>query len=182
MVKTVNLKGDLEYCVEVASLSVYNWMTDWKNRLTQSENFQVFDEWTDIENLGKFKNLELGKTNARIISKKKRNVMKYPKPTNMKGYLPTLNLSKYRKFDCIFYSICLDHAATFNWLGFSCYPSKDQLCDNYISNKIIKGCDTESEEELNEKLKDLGPISKVTIPKKISEEKILKEQLKYWRF
>jgi hypothetical protein len=44
----------------------------------------------------------------------------YPKPKKLYEELELDNVNKHRKFDCIFYEFCLDHAVDFLYESFSC--------------------------------------------------------------
>lgn len=44
----------------------------------------------------------------------------YPKPKRLSEELELEDVSNNRKFDCIFYEFCLDHATDFRYSSFSC--------------------------------------------------------------
>lgn len=44
----------------------------------------------------------------------------YPKPKRLPEELELEDVINNRKFDCIFYDICLDHASEFKYDSFSC--------------------------------------------------------------
>lgn len=51
---------------------------------------------------------------------KKIKTLHYPKPRKLFEELELEEVDKYRKLDCIFYEICLDHAVEFNYRSFYC--------------------------------------------------------------
>lgn len=54
----------------------------------------------------------------------------YPKPKQISHEISSiLDVPKYRKLDCMFYGICLSHAAYLQWDNFSCME-----CNLYIPN------------------------------------------------
>lgn len=57
----------------------------------------------------------------------------YPKPKRLKEELVLEEVDKHRKFDCIFYDFCLDHAVDFLYQGFSCSE-----CHYYYKGEMNK--------------------------------------------
>lgn len=56
----------------------------------------------------------------------------YPKPKRLREELELDNVNDHRKFDCIFYDLCLDHAAEFRYPSFSCGNN----CKYYYKNTV----------------------------------------------
>jgi hypothetical protein len=55
----------------------------------------------------------------------------YPKPKKLNFELETYEMAEeHRKVNCIFYGICLDHAAYLRWEGFSCKNCKFYFDEN----------------------------------------------------
>jgi len=55
----------------------------------------------------------------------------YIKPKKLRSVLEEDEVDDHRKFDCVFYDHCLDHARTFRYVSFTC-----KNCINY--NKVKK--------------------------------------------
>lgn len=56
-----------------------------------------------------------------------------PKPKRLQEELTLENVSKHRKFNCIFYEFCLDHAVDFVYPAFSCLG-----CTYYYKGEMNK--------------------------------------------
>lgn len=64
----------------------------------------------------------------------------YPKPKRLHYDLELEDTNRHRQFDCIFYDICLDHAAHFLYQSFSCqgctwYHEDTREFENYFDTK-----------------------------------------------
>lgn len=59
----------------------------------------------------------------------------YPIPRKLNYSLTYVELKQHRKMTCIFYDICLDHAAIFKWESFSCFRCKNFFTKDQNSNK-----------------------------------------------
>jgi len=63
----------------------------------------------------------------------------YPKPKKLNFELEEFDTAiKHRRYNCIFYSICLEHAAYFRWKSFSCKKCNLYYYEN-MTYQISKG-------------------------------------------
>ena len=67
----------------------------------------------------------------------------YPKPKRLNYELELEEIDKHRNFSCIFYDICLDHAAHFLYQSFSCqgctwyHEDNKQFSDYFDYNGLL---------------------------------------------
>lgn len=64
----------------------------------------------------------------KIKTKKKKII--YPFPERLKNELHWVELDEHRKFNCIYYDNCIDHASTHRWQSFTC-----KNCIHYFGEK-----------------------------------------------
>lgn len=78
------------------------------------------------------------------------NKLHYPKPRRLNEELFLETVDRHRRFDCVFYDFCLDHACDFVYQSFSC-----KGCTYYYKSttslKEIKGYEEMAMEILQNK-------------------------------
>lgn len=61
----------------------------------------------------------------------------FVRPKQLQDPLTLFRVDKHRRFNCVFYGLCLDYACTFNYSSFSCTECKDFVEDpeEFVTNE-----------------------------------------------